>query len=539
MKKIKPQIPTAPILLKEAIEKLVSVRPKSLKHLDKGTYSYLIKGLESESIVAIDHIAKECVAVRLPLAESDALTELCRSEFDTLRVSDATSAIGEVILIRRVVHYDQSVPPIAIADASDEASIYVLGQALTESLNEHVINVFDDSLGIGAHLEADVLFTPFISSSSTIQEILDALTLLTTELTNHLNNDIAHKSTDIKSIITAKTPFASNVLTSYSSNNPSAQLSILKYINNLKAVINNHYQTTAKAGTIKIGSIWQVQSDSTQSPPIVGAQYNSLYDTVITVGQEQVTVIIQSTISGEVGNLPQWITGGQNRTVNLISTLFDSSAIEKFSTNDLRAAGGLTTESDDILRISSKAKFKGKNSPVNDALIAGALEDGRMAHVAILEDLNKGIAYIYAADNSWSQSDKLLNEIHQSIKSNYEGAGCKTLMASIKNKLIRLNATITLRDSKNLADMTDLISNLQVAFTNYFDNRSDFYVWNYNTLKSIGSTTDRKILACSEIYVLDEDGLILTEPTQPNAGDTITHYWLLNNAINLTFTSAV
>jgi hypothetical protein len=539
MKKIKPQIPTSAIVLKEAIEKLVSVRPKALKHVDQGTYSYLIKGLESQSIPAINHLAQEAKAVRLPLSESDALTELCRSEFDTIRLNTSVSSIGEVVLTRRVVHYDMTIPIITTADSTLEANVYTLGSEITTVFNQHINSIFDSNQGVGNHLALDSEITAFITSSSTMQEVVDAVNLLNTEIQAHFDSEIAHLYADITSLITVKDAFASNGLTAFSLNTPASQASVCKLLNNIKKAINSHFQNIAKAGVIKAGTIWQIVSDSTQSPPIVGIQYNSLRDVVVVTGQDSVTIDIEATITGLAGNTPQWITGGQIRTINLISTLFDASATEKFSTNDLRAAGGIDKESDIVLRISSKAKFKGKNSPINDALIAGGFEDGRSGKVTILEELEqKGIAYVYVVDNFWSQSDYFLRQIHQQIKTTYEGAGCKTALGVVKNKLIQLEATVSLRDSKNLADTSDLLEGIQTALINYFDNRVDYYVWNLNQLKSVASNTDRKILSCSSIRVRDEDGLLLLEPTTPNAGDTLIHYWLLNNAINITFTSA-
>lgn len=538
----KPQIPTAPQIIGPAIDKLVEARPTVVPFLDQGNWSLITTGLEGQAILAIDRLAKEAVATRLPLATDEPLTELARSEFDTLRLLESTPSVGEVSLTRRVIHYDQTIPEITIADASTTFDIQPVAVTLTSAYNDHISSAFDPLLGYGSHLTTKPRMAQYSGTLNDMSLVIEPINTLKANIIAHFSDLEMHPSADITTTILNSVPnaFASSPGNPFINNSPASQQSVYRLLNAIKRALNAHFVITAPAGVIKSGSRWSVQANPNSSPPITGAQFDSLRDVVVSIGQAEVDVQVESSINGLNGNTPLWISGGQNRQIIAQDVLFDSTQTEKFAISDFRAAGGIDAETDEVLRKASKSKFRGKSGPTNNAIIAGCFDDGRIAHASTLEELEfTGIAYAYVADYSWAQSKALLNQIKQNLRDNWEGAGCKILMGDIRNKLIRVDLTVAVKDAKLLADTDDIADDIKVDLLDYFENRDDFYLWTFNNIKSVVSKSNRNILTCLSATVKDENGIVLSEPVFPVAGETLIHYWLLDNAINIIFTSPV
>lgn len=98
----KPQVPVADEIVRPAIDKLVSIKPAALKHINykAGVWSHIFAGLRTQAITLLRRLAKAAAANRLPTSTGSDLLELVDSEFFTLIDPSATIAVGEVLLTR-------------------------------------------------------------------------------------------------------------------------------------------------------------------------------------------------------------------------------------------------------------------------------------------------------------------------------------------------------------------------------------------------------------------------------------------------------
>src|SRR5580704_13883604 len=90
--------PDAPV--GAGIDQLVALRPGALAHIDQGRYGYVFAGWRAQSALLVQRLVAEICARRLPLAQGQALRELCGSEFDTDLPTAPQAAIGDVTLER-------------------------------------------------------------------------------------------------------------------------------------------------------------------------------------------------------------------------------------------------------------------------------------------------------------------------------------------------------------------------------------------------------------------------------------------------------
>lgn len=97
-----PQIPTAATIIAPGIDKLVSLRPAALAHINagRGRYAYFFRGLKAQAALLLRRMAAEAVAKRIDLAHGDELHDLAASEFFTYAPEDGTKAIGSASLTR-------------------------------------------------------------------------------------------------------------------------------------------------------------------------------------------------------------------------------------------------------------------------------------------------------------------------------------------------------------------------------------------------------------------------------------------------------
>lgn len=529
-------VPSVADVAGPAKDKLLQIRPTVAPHLEDGHWGDVLVAFEGQIEVSRTRLADEVAATRIS-AEGTALTELCRSEFDTVRLSAPTSAIGEAILNRQVVHFaPMSLPgfsAITLPDAIDASTAAVLMATFGSYLQAHALSVYSSALGTDSHRNSTspsippLSFTIMSDYVSAANDLRDAYNL-------HLSNLIAHPNADAVNLVNVPDAFASDGTLPFASNTAAAQKSVLRVINALKRAYNAHTGVLAAPGTVKKGTKWIVAADPTGNPPIQGGTYISTVDVTVATGQQTVFVPVQASRSGSASNLAVW-DNDHVPSVTLAGALFDSSASLKFTTTTLRAAGGSDGQQDDELRRAAKPRYTGRYGPTAGALAAGSLAPGNVVRFALLEDPNTGTAHAYVADPSWAQSSVLLEQIQQDLTDNWLGAGCRLSMGPVRNKVVRVEATISLKDAKYAADTSAITMDLQSALKSYFDDRPDWYTFKLSALRGVCSRANRKILSCNLVVVRDENGLPLAEPGTPTPGGYLTHYWFGDNALTSTY----
>src|SRR5258708_30627660 len=97
-----PQIPTADSVVGPGIDKLIALRPNSLKHINYGTgrYSHIFAGVRAQVATMLKRLADEAKSARLKLAEGQSLKDLAASEYDTVVNNEAQFALADVTLTR-------------------------------------------------------------------------------------------------------------------------------------------------------------------------------------------------------------------------------------------------------------------------------------------------------------------------------------------------------------------------------------------------------------------------------------------------------
>lgn len=221
-----------------------------------------------------------------------------------------------------------------------------------------------------------------------------------------------------------------------------------------------------------------------------------------------------------------------------------------FVVQDLNAAGGTLGAADSTVRAFAKANYFGQHGPTNKALIAGLLRTNRVAFIAILEDRDLAITRLFPADESWGSGLRYNEFLLQQLKGNQNdelsasiGFGCRVEAGDVANIGIRVKATITLTDPRFNEETSEIVANVQAQLRDYFDNRPDWYYFNFNAIASTMSRSDSRILQTGTPKLFDafDNSEITVEPPKRPAGTTIllTHYFLLDNGVDLTFQNPV
>ena len=97
-----PQVPRAAEILGPGLDALRRVRPTAFAFANNGVghWADLFAGWEGQITLLLRRVADEVVCSRLPLAVGAGLTDLAASEYETLRTTGSTFAIGEATLGR-------------------------------------------------------------------------------------------------------------------------------------------------------------------------------------------------------------------------------------------------------------------------------------------------------------------------------------------------------------------------------------------------------------------------------------------------------
>lgn len=537
-----PIIPTLGQTIGAAKQRLVEVRPAVERHIENGRWSTVFAGYRAQNALVRDHLAKQVRATRLPFAEGQELTELAQSEFETPRAAGTTAAIGEVVLTRTVVHYVAG-EAIEADDATDETTGIALLQAIAGVVNEHILDVYSPSTALGAHAAADASATLSVLSS-TMGQLCTTANNFKTQLNRHLGNQrvsdgaalAAHLDADTLNAITTDDAFASASGSAFGSNSLASQQSLLLLVNATKAAYNAHVALEARGGTIRAGHIFRLAPAPTAVPSVAGGEYVVTLDTQVTIGAQTVAPPIEAIVDGPAQNVPTWSTGGPTLALTAAAPLYDSGATLAFVPTDIRAAGGSSGQPDPELRAAATAAWTGSYGPTTGAIVAGMLRSAGVSRAVVLDDTSTGRSVCYATDVSWAWSNALNDRIQRELRDEWAGAGCRVTGGQVSNRRIRVLATIALRDARYLVEPTAITTALRAAARAYFNDRPDWYIWRENALRAKLSRASRRILRCTSVSVRDHEGKPITEPSLPTAGDTLVHWYLADDALDVTYT---
>lgn len=548
MPAILPQIPSPADVIGPGIDALLAVRPTAAPHVDTGRYGDIVAGTRAQFEVARKRLVSEVLASRLPFAEGDELTDLAASEYETPRQGGAVEAIGEVILTRSVVHYaaDDLTAAEVDVEATDEASIKAVAYAAAYLLLLHANQIWSPGTGYGSHAASAVWPTlPNYPGNSMMSDHVAIANLLKTEINAHFLEAVPHPSVDTVNTVTVADAYASNAAVPFASNSVQAQTSVLTLVQACYDAVVAHVALQALAGTIRAGTTWSILTDPTAVPAVPGAQYVAALDTTIATGAPTVTVPIVATRAGASGNVLSWSSGGPTLRYTT-PTLFDNGEVLKLATTSIRAAGGSNGQTDSELRRAAGAAPLGRGGPTVPALYAGALRTTGASRTVVLENKRTGAAVVYPVDPSWAQSDAWNATVEQELRtgaadnpdSPWLGFGCKLEIGAVRNKVIRVDLTVALRDAAYTADTSLITATIQRELRAYFDDRRDWYLWRAADIKGIVTSSDRiRVMSCPIVYVRDHKGRTLAAPTIPAGGEALDHFVFADNAVQITYTA--
>jgi hypothetical protein len=253
-------------------------------------------------------------------------------------------------------------------------------------------------------------------------------------------------------------------------------------------------------------------------------------------GSPTVTVPIVAVQPGPHANLPQWTSGGQKRLIRVREPLFDQAAKHAFQLVELRAAGGAVGHNDDAVRKAARANWIGRHGPVAGALVAGCLQVPGPRDVVVREDLERGRAIVYVADQRWAYSDRwheiLLLRLR---KQGRIGFGCSVAFGQVLNRLVRVELAVKLRSWNDLASSSAITERLRDALRAYFDERPDWWIWDLAAIRATCTQADARILGCPHAAVRDSEGQPIAQPMEPKPGQPLIHWWFADDALDVSF----
>lgn len=277
--------------------------------------------------------------------------------------------------------------------------------------------------------------------------------------------------------------------------------------------------------------------------PVVCGRDDAGIPPVVTSGgfthYQFVSVPITASSDGAHANTPQ-VQGFVQPELSIGSDLFDKAALEheRFVLQSLSSSGGTAGVVDEQIRKLCRALARGFDGPTNSAAVAGSLSDPGIRYVLPHLDYSRGILRLFAADESWAISQRHQALLRQELE-NYPwiGFGCRVGFGGILNVPITLRASVILRSRKDEIETSQITNAIRATAQRYFDDRPDFHVWRRSMLGGAISVADRRVLTCTDVEVLDQDGVSLTEPSSAiDAGQpVINHYQLARGGVEVNY----
>lgn len=276
--------------------------------------------------------------------------------------------------------------------------------------------------------------------------------------------------------------------------------------------------------------------------PVAAADYVTDSDLVFAQGaQGPFKLDFTAVRAGAFANAPSSIFGATNPPLKCLDRLFDSNIVigntDTQSGGSFAAFGSDGPQDEDVRRYASSFAT-GQYGPNRDALVVAAMRSTGVRHIGIRFNAEEAREELYLYDQSWCSGFAVANGyLQQTIAdSGFIGFGCVFGMTGGVGLLINVTLTIRLRDNSYLSDTSGIDASVRKALTNYFDNRSDFWIFKLNAIRAVVSRCDKRILRCTTAAVLDYTGTPVAEPTQ--ASPPI-HFHLANNAVSASYLGPV
>lgn len=526
-----PLLPTASLVVGAAKARLVEVRPGAAPHINSGNWATPFIGLRGQFVVANARLAEEARAARLGTASGEALTQLAESNHDTPRATTSPVAgIGLVTLTRSVVHYlPFSALRVTAPNATSEATLTALLTDVRAVFNAHAASVYSSGTGAGAHRveETVLLSVPVVALMGDIVATLnDYKSTINAHFANASLGASAkpHVTADEANVVGAADAWASDGAGAYSGQSAASQQSALVLATALKTALNAHFGLRALAGTIRRGTRFRVEPDTVAVPPIAGGEYEATQDAYVSTGAWYALVRVLATATGPAQNIPGF-SPVRPVTVTTLGSLYDAAETLRFAPTAITCAGGTNGQPDSLLREAARAGWQGSYGPTDAALVAGALRFPGLASCPVLKDANTGASVLYAVDETWAQSETWLEALVQYVSDEWLGVGCRARAGAVVNRVVRIEATVVLRQRTDLNDTTAIEAAVRAEVERYFSARPDWWMFRLGALRAVCSFAHDKILKCPTVLVLDSEGAPVAEPSQPAAGEAITHWW--------------
>ena len=217
--------------------------------------------------------------------------------------------------------------------------------------------------------------------------------------------------------------------------------------------------------------------------------------------QQELTVPVEAARTGPHANLTWYTWPALNpRTGTIASEIFDRT----FFASDIITAGGTLGVVDGQIRALARAMAIGNGGATSAAVIAGALTNPGVRHVAYAEDHVNAMGRLYVADESWASSATYREAILRELNARpWIGWGCRVRLFGVINKAVTVRPTIVLRSREYNAAQDEITDNVRNALTAYFDDRPDWHTWTLNAIGGTVGAADDRILACTAVDVLD------------------------------------
>jgi hypothetical protein len=279
------------------------------------------------------------------------------------------------------------------------------------------------------------------------------------------------------------------------------------------------------AGVIRNGSLFRRAANPAATPPYADALYQATADVYVPGGAAIADVPVEATQSGAGAN----VLAPSTPTFEVASSLFDSA----WRVANGEAAGGSDGVTDVDVRRIARAVAIGRNGPVANAVIAGAMLATGARHAAVIEDSARAVTRLLLADASWTSSTAWRARIQQLLYDGYVGFGCRVAVESVPNSFVKVSARLVLRNASLLSDTSEIATNAASALRRYFDERPDWYTYRLGALRAVLARCDPRVLTCDDATVES----MWSQFAMPIHGDgpTYTHVFLVDNALSIDF----
>jgi len=548
-----PLLPTVREVIGAARDGLTAERPGASEHLDTGNYGLLVEGWRGQFGVANRRLGDEAAAARLGSSTGQALRELAASNYDTPSTGGPTFSVGEITLKRVVFHGgpSPSFSTITVDDATTYISLITLLAAIATALSNgavgHIKSVFDPVTAQGAHVVADSSATLALSDAVSIGGLAIFANTCKLAANRHFQNQRIdtgaalgiHRDPDTARVITFADFTPTAPLDPFSSSSATQQAGVYAVANVVKRAVNLHVAAESLPGTIRKGTPFRLAAVAAAVPPIAGGQYLAALDAYVRTDANTAVVPVVAAQPGAATNTPAWSSSPPTLSLSIGASLFDT-----FTATALVAAGGGTGQPDETLRGAARAGWTGTVGPTVDAIAHGSLRAEGVVKAPILEDLTEGRVVAYPVDVSWAQSARWKAQIEAALRlgtgdgadDERLGFGCQLAMGAVVNRVVRVEIEVKLRDARFLADTEALTASLRATLLAYFNDRPGWWTWSLAGIRGACSIVDRtRVISCPTAVVRDAAGIVLSEPAAPAAGDTLTHWWLADSAVEVGF----